>query len=117
MASRSTVDLQSGPHRRRARGRSHVDPTPLLLGPGLTPAEVADLLRPYGFTNVTGADATLQSMAGEPGSRVRLAAVLEELLSGIAVTADPEQALIHWDRYLQNGVDRVQFGEIEFRVQ
>jgi glutamate-ammonia-ligase adenylyltransferase len=84
------------------------DPTPLLLAPGLTPAAAADLLAPYGLTDAKQADANLQSMAGEPRTRILLARILGELLAALAGTADPDQGLNHWERFLQAGLHRGQ---------
>lgn len=84
------------------------DPTPLLLASGLTPAVAAGLLIPYGLTDVKLADANLQSMAGEPHTRMLLAKILGELLAMLARTADPDQGLNHWERFLQAGLNRSQ---------
>jgi [glutamine synthetase] adenylyltransferase / [glutamine synthetase]-adenylyl-L-tyrosine phosphorylase len=98
--------------RRSRRGspadvRNH-DPSPLLLASGLATARVAALLAPYGLTDLKLADANLQSMAGEPRTRLLLAKVLGELLASLAQTADPDQGLTHWDRFLQAGLNRSQ---------
>jgi glutamate-ammonia-ligase adenylyltransferase len=87
--------------------RSH-DPSPLLLASGLTPAGVAGLLAPYGLTDLKLADANLQAMAGEPRTRLLLAKILGEMLSSLAGTADPDQGLNHWERFLQAGLNRSQ---------
>ena len=84
------------------------DPTPLLLASGLTPSAAADLLAPYGLTDVKQADANLQSMAGEPHTRLLLAKILGELLAALAGTADPDQGLNQWERFLQAGLNRGQ---------
>jgi glutamate-ammonia-ligase adenylyltransferase len=84
------------------------DPTPLLLASGLTQTAAADLLAPYGLTDVKQADANLQSMAGEPRTRVLLAKILGELLAALARTADPDQGLNQWERFLQAGLNRGQ---------
>lgn len=87
------------------RRRLHrVDPTPLLLSPSLAPAEVSKLLSPYGIQNPQQADANLQAMAGDPQTRQLLANILGKLLTYIAETADPDQALNEWERYLQSGI-------------
>ncbi|MDE0404296.1 MAG: hypothetical protein OXI53_03190 [Nitrospira sp.] len=83
-------------------------PRPLLLSPNLAYSEVERLLAPYGFRNWKEADANLQLMAGEPGSRKRLAAILADLLRAVSVTADPDQALREWERYLDAGNARTQ---------
>lgn len=103
----------SSPRSRRSRKgspadiRSH-DPSPLLLASGLTPAGAAELLAPYRLTDLKLADVNLQSMAGEPRTRQLLARVLGELLASLAQTADPDQGLTHWDRFLQAGLNRSQ---------
>lgn len=102
----------STPHSRRSRksfpaARSH-DPSPLLTASGLPPGGVAELLAPYGVVDVKLADANLQSMAGEPRTRLLLVRILGELLTSLARTADPDQGLNHWERYLQAGLNRSQ---------
>ncbi len=86
----------------------HVDPTPLLLASDLSRAEVSRLLAPYGFEDWEKADANLQLMAGLPSSRKLLAAILRELLEAVSRTADPDQALNEWERYLEAGNARAQ---------
>lgn len=102
----------SSSHSRRSckgspTARSH-DPSPLLLASGLPPGGVAELLAPYGVADVKLADANLQSMAGEPRTRLLLAGILGELLATLAQTADPNQGLNHWERFLQAGLNRSQ---------
>lgn len=80
----------------------------MLLASGLTPAGATELLAPYGLTDLKLADANLQSMAGEPRTRQLLAKVLGELLASLVQTADPDQGLTHWDRFLQAGLNRNQ---------
>ena len=84
------------------------DPRPLLLSPNLAHSEVERLLAPYGFRNWKEADANLQLMAGEPRSRKLLAVILSDLLHAVSVTADPDQALREWERYLDAGNARTQ---------
>ena len=84
------------------------DPTPLLLATGLSSEHVARLLAPYGFAEVKRADENIQTMAGEPRSRELLARILGELLGTVGRTADPDQALNHWERFLAAGANRVQ---------
>ncbi len=93
---------------RRTSSRSKTDPSRLLLAPGLKAAEVEALVRPYGVQEVKRADENLQAMAGEPRSRRLLAKILGELLDAVAQTADPDQALNHWEHFLRDGVNRVQ---------
>ncbi|TKB75830.1 MAG: hypothetical protein E8D45_07180 [Nitrospira sp.] len=84
------------------------DPTPLVLASGLTPEQVTALLDPFGIRDPVRADASLQSIAGDPYARARFALILPELLASVAQTADPDQALNHWDRFVQTGVSRTQ---------
>jgi len=71
-------------------------------------SEVVRLLKPYGLKDWEKADANLQRMAGDPRSRQLLASILQDLLASVAETADPDQALIEWDRYLEVGGNRAQ---------
>ena len=87
---------------------SGCDPRPLLLSPNLASSEVARLLAPYGFHDWKQADANLQLMAGDPQSRKLLAVILPDLLHAVSVTADPDQALREWERYLDAGNARAQ---------
>ena len=78
------------------------DPTPLLLALERHPQDVRGILTSYGVTDVEQADRNLQSMAGDPHERHQLVAVLPSLMESIARTADPDQALNHWERLLEN---------------
>lgn len=82
------------------------DPTPVLLVSGLEPARLEAILQPYGLHRIQDADANLQSMAGDPHQRRQLADILPALLEAIGRTADPDQALNHWERWLASGVSR-----------
>lgn len=82
------------------------DPGPLLLATGLEPHHVAAILEPYGIRSVAEADANIQVMAGDPHTRRQLAHILAPLLESISRTADPDQALNHWERLLASGVNR-----------
>ena len=77
-----------------------VDPRPLLLSSNVAPSEAERLLAPYGFQDWKQADTNLQLMAGDPRSRKRLAIILPDLLHAVSRTADPDQALREWERYL-----------------
>ncbi|MGQ0810437.1 MAG: hypothetical protein ACT4OO_04345 [Nitrospiraceae bacterium] len=83
-----------------------LDPSTLLLATGLNEEEVVQLLTPYGLRDVRQADANIQSMAGEPRTRHQLAGILGEMLVTIAQTADADQALTHWARLLESGINR-----------
>lgn len=78
------------------------DPAPLLLASERDPQEVHGILTAYGLTDVAQADRNLQAMAGEPHERHQLVAILPILMESIARTADPDQALNHWERFLDN---------------
>jgi len=82
------------------------DPTPILLEPRLEPAKLEAILQPYGIQRIQDATANLQSMAGDPHERRQLADILPALLEAIGRTADPDQALNHWERWLASGVSR-----------
>jgi glutamate-ammonia-ligase adenylyltransferase len=83
------------------------DPTPLLLASGLDPNDVRAILSSYGIRSVEEADRNIQSMAGDPHERRQLAAILPSLLRSTAGTADPDQALNHWERLFSGAVTRV----------
>jgi [glutamine synthetase] adenylyltransferase / [glutamine synthetase]-adenylyl-L-tyrosine phosphorylase len=91
-----------------SKSLSQFDPTPLLLAQDLPRDEVFRLLAPYGLHDVEKADANLQSMAGDPRSRQLLARILPDILQSISQTADPDQALNEWERYLEAGNARAQ---------
>lgn len=78
------------------------DPSPVLLAASRGVDEVRGILSAYGLTDIEQADRNLQSMAGEPHERRQLADVLPILLDAIARTADPDQALNHWERLLSS---------------
>lgn len=82
------------------------DPTPIILASGLEPGQVESILRSYGLSRIQEADANLQAMAGDPHQRRQLAEILPLLLEAIGKTADPDQALNHWERWLASGVSR-----------
>ena len=78
------------------------DPTPVLLAEERNPEQVRSILSAYGLTDIQQADRNLQAMAGGPPERRRLADILPLLLDAVARTADPDQALNHWERMLSN---------------
>jgi glutamate-ammonia-ligase adenylyltransferase len=84
------------------------DPTPILLATDLASPEVARLLEAYGIQDWKRADQNLQSIAGDPNTRKALANILPSLLSGLSQTADPDQALNEWERYVDSGIHRLQ---------
>jgi glutamate-ammonia-ligase adenylyltransferase len=79
----------------------------LLLAPSLSPPEVASRLAPYGFKEIERADANLQAMADEPRSRKLLAEILEDLLSSLGRSADPDRALDYMERFARAAVDKL----------
>ena len=83
------------------------DPTPLLLASGLSSQDVAKILQPYGLQDWKRADHNLQAMAGEPVTRKALATILPGVLAGVARTADPDQAINEWERYVDSGIQRL----------
>lgn len=78
---------------------ANLKPSDLLLAPRLEFQEVAEILRPYGFSEIRKADANLQAIGDEPHTRQLLAETLEELLGQFAESADPDQALSNFERF------------------
>ena len=76
------------------------DPRPVLLAAEPDWAQTQAILSAYGLRNIVLADQNLQAMAGEPHERRQLAEILAPLLDAVARTADPDQALNHWERLL-----------------
>ena len=108
MTHLSPVRPRSITGRAGQRGASRRDPAPLLLASGLSAEDATEFLSPFGFQDIKRADANIQAMAGEPRSRELLAKILGELLASVGQSADPDQALNHWERFLQAGVNRAQ---------
>lgn len=79
----------------------------LLLAFRLDIREVASLLSPYGFKEIERADANLQAMADDPQVRQLLSDIIEELLSCIAKSADPDHALNYLERFTKAAVNKV----------
>jgi glutamate-ammonia-ligase adenylyltransferase len=73
-----------------------------LLASERDPQDVRGILTAYGLTDIGQADRNLQSMAGDPHERRQLASILPILMESIARTADPDQALNHWERLLES---------------
>ena len=105
MPRRSSKDL---PHPLLPKASKRPDPSPLLLSAHLQPEEVSTLLYPYGFQHPPKADANLQAMAGNPQERLALSKILRGLLEAVGQSADPDQALNEWERYVQSGINRAQ---------
>ena len=82
------------------RAVTEPDPKPVLLAAQRNVEEVRVILSAYGLRNLDQADRNLDAMAGDPLQRQRLAELLPLLLDSIARTADPDQALNHWERLL-----------------
>src|SRR4030095_12569284 len=80
----------------------------LLLAARLDPKQVAALLAQYGFTDTRRADANLQEMAGTPPDRQLLANILEELLTCVAHSADPDQSLNYLERFSRAALNKTQ---------
>lgn len=76
------------------------DPKPVLLAVEPDSAQTHAILSAYGLRHIEQADRNLQAMAGEPHERCQLAELLPQLLEAVARTADPDQALNHWERLL-----------------
>jgi len=78
------------------------DPKPILLALERNPDQVRLILSSYHLRDCNQADRNLQSMAGEPHERLQLAEILPLLLDAVSRTADPDQALNHWERLLES---------------
>lgn len=101
--SRSSVPqvLQRARHRAQNRA-SKPDPTPVLLAAKRNVEEVRAILSAYGLRDLDQADRNLDAMAGDPTQRRRLAEIMPMMMESISRTADPDQALNHWERFLGN---------------
>ncbi|MFO0699413.1 MAG: hypothetical protein U0236_09305 [Nitrospira sp.] len=82
----------------RAGATEGPDPRPVLLAAQRDGEEVRAILSAYGLRDLDLADRNLDAMAGDPLQRTRLAEILSMLLGAISRTADPDQALNHWER-------------------
>jgi len=80
----------------------------LLLAAQLDSDQVASLLGPFGFKEIQKADANLQAVADDPRVRQLLAEMIDELLSCIARSADPDQALNFFERFSRAAINKAQ---------
>ena len=80
----------------------------LLLASRLDREEVVALLSPYGFKDAAKADANLQALAPDPSDRELLANILEDLLTCVSHSADPDQALNYCERFARAALNRSQ---------
>ncbi|MGD9852157.1 MAG: hypothetical protein AB7T38_12890 [Nitrospirales bacterium] len=87
---------------------AYPDATPLLLAAGLEEAGVKQILQAYRVEDWKQADRNLQEMAGDPADRKALAMIVNGLLAGAATSADPDQALNEWERFVNSGIHRLQ---------
>jgi glutamate-ammonia-ligase adenylyltransferase len=106
MARRPAQNKPPAPRTDAVSARELPDPAPLLVAAGLDPGQVSAILAPYGITKPAEADGNIQAMAGDPHTRQLLATILSALLAEVARTADPDQALNHWERLLAGSVTR-----------
>jgi glutamate-ammonia-ligase adenylyltransferase len=73
----------------------------LLLATRLDLSRVGEILAPFGLTDFEKADANLQAAAGDPGERLMLAEILADLLVCISGSANPDQSLNFFERFVQ----------------
>jgi glutamate-ammonia-ligase adenylyltransferase len=71
----------------------------LLLATQLDAQRVAELLAPYGIKDFEKSDANLQAAAGDVSERLLLAEILEDLMVNVGTSANPDQALIRFERF------------------
>ena len=81
----------------------------LLLAPQLDFQEVSALLRPYRLRDIKKADTNLQRIGDDPRARMLLAEVIDELLSAVALTPAPDQALNNLERFAQATFSKTSF--------
>jgi [glutamine synthetase] adenylyltransferase / [glutamine synthetase]-adenylyl-L-tyrosine phosphorylase len=86
---------------------ARLDIKDLLLAPKLESGQVTSLLSPYGFKDIEKADANLQEMADDPRARQLLTEILEELLSCLSQSADPDRALNYLERFTKAALNRI----------
>src|SRR6188768_1531661 len=80
----------------------------LLLAPQLDRQTVTALLQPYGLKDVARADANLQSVAADPSERHLLAEILEDLLTAVSQSANPDQAVVYFERFATASLNKPQ---------
>lgn len=80
----------------------------LLLAPELSGEEVASLLSPYGFEEIKRADTNLQLIAEEPRVRQFFAEILEDFLSALGQTAEPDRGLNDFERFTRAAISKTQ---------
>jgi glutamate-ammonia-ligase adenylyltransferase len=80
----------------------------LLLAPQLDRQTVTALLQPFGIRDVARADAQLQAVAADPSERQLLAEILEDLLTSVSQSANPDQALIYFERFATASLNKPQ---------
>jgi len=76
------------------------DPKPILLEEKRNAEGIRVILSAYGLRDLDRADRNLDAMAGDPIQRRQLADILPMMMESISRTADPDQALNHWERLL-----------------
>jgi glutamate-ammonia-ligase adenylyltransferase len=84
------------------------DPKDLLLASRLERQQVAALLAPYGFKDPVKADANLQAIAEQPADRQALAGILEDVLTALSQSADPDRALNYLERFARAALNKAQ---------
>ncbi|MGQ0667372.1 MAG: hypothetical protein ACT4O4_10075 [Nitrospiraceae bacterium] len=100
MTSRSMPPPSQQDQPRARASASKPDPRPVLLASLRSAEEVRAILSAYSLRDIEQADRNLQAMAGDPHQRRQLADILPILMESIARTANPDQALNHWERML-----------------
>jgi [glutamine synthetase] adenylyltransferase / [glutamine synthetase]-adenylyl-L-tyrosine phosphorylase len=106
---RRTPTAHLSPFPSLTEGRSDKpDPTPILLGEKRHAEGIREILSAYGLRDPEQADRNLDAMAGDPIQRRLLADILPMMMESISRTADPDQALNHWERMLES-VSRTSF--------
>ena len=89
------------------RPRKNLQAKDLLLSSSLASEQAATLLAAYGFKCPTQADANLQRMANEPRSRRLLADRLDQILTHLSLSTDPDVALSYFERFTTAAIDKV----------